>query len=176
MRTNKLILIFFFTAMAFHVSGQERLKHAIGTTYHFVNINNVSQLGFFGLEYTPRFLILDLADELALNASAPIAVSFQLTSNPDFNYYLVNIPISIEFAIGHDANYIAEFPIGVFLGGGADYTYIGARGLSVNNFAPIVSLGLRASVSSTTYNLRLHKALSVPVDGQTLRVSLSSTF
>ena len=161
---------------------QDRLKYHqdAGTSYHIFNLfesfGQGQQIGVIGFDYTPRYLLTEIGTSGSVSLSAPLAFGFTLSSDPRFNYIMVDIPICAEVAIGHEASRTVDFPVGAFAGVGGDYNFLSGSSLRLNSFSPIFTFGARVFLGRQSYTLRIIKALTVPQEGQTIRFSLSTNF
>lgn len=172
MMLKRIVTLTGFLLIVLCTTAQYRIKQNIGTNAHLFVLNNSQRVDLFGLGYTPRYILFDLTESISINGSAPLGLGFNISNVPGFSYFLVNVPLCAEIAIGHEANNAVDFPIGVFLGAGGEYNFLTAGGLQVQNVAPVATLGVRAFIANQSFEFRIIKALSVPENGQTIRFSL----
>lgn len=172
---KKIIVLLFVSMFILNESkAQNDFMQSFGVSYHIYQSNQTipSKFALYGVNYTPRLLLLPISDLGGLSVASPIGAGLSLSNNPNFNFFMLNVPIVAEIAFGHQADLDNDFPVGVFAGLGFEYSYISSINLST--FVPIASFGGRANFFGRSITIRVNKALVIKEEGPTISFSLGT--
>lgn len=122
----------------------------------------------------PRYNLKEFSDNRSLSIASNAGFILQFGSQGNFS--ALNLPLLVEYNVGHLATKLADFPVGLGLGLGAEFLGANFLGDKVRHWAGIGSAAAYFSLGGRSYYLRASKSLTYSNGFNSTFLSLGNVF
>ncbi|MBI5217851.1 MAG: hypothetical protein HY958_02855 [Bacteroidia bacterium] len=113
-----------FALMPGYANSQNmEFMHSIGVTYMFAQAGEDANAAA-ALTYSPRVCFPHTSSMASLSVGIPMSIAYDLDPDEGNSVLAYEIPVVADFNVGHGAADDADFPVGIYAGGGYAFNSI----------------------------------------------------
>lgn len=172
-----LSISLFLVATQFSLA-QTSFSHSLGAGFY---VSPSASAYAPAIVYSPRLNFLELADEATISVGTHLGLGLLYNSREGASSYALDLPVVVEFNLGHGAHPDTRSSFGGYAGFGFGISKIGssgAFGADYNDAAGVVlNGGLRALIQERPLDLRVSYLLNVKEGfGNVIGLGISYSF
>ncbi|HEX5001248.1 MAG TPA: hypothetical protein VFW78_02030 [Bacteroidia bacterium] len=150
----------------------QQFKHAVGLGATFYNVAGTPE-PVYHIAYSPNLALTKGFSDFSVSVGSHITGGYHLSSgNDDSAFVYADLPLLLEFNIGHNASKDFYSDLGGFFGGGYSYNYF--RGSWQQG--PEMSLGMRTFIFGPSFTIRYTRFFAIreqDITTQAITISLN---
>lgn len=151
---------------------QQQFKHAVGAGATFYSADGSFE-PIYHIAYSPNLALTKNFSDFSITVGSHLTGGYHPeTNNDDSAYVYADLPLLLEFNIGHNASKDFYSDLGCFFGGGYSYNYFRGNWQQ----GPEITFGMRTFIFGPSFTIRYTRFVAIreeDITTQGLTISLN---